>query len=167
MFQMNFHLLIYSYLQFVCPFCAYTGPSIQIIKRHITQEREIEPKSGDDSEEEERSRWHRNKKIYKCNGCKVCHKIHERDEKRCKHIEEDEENACDFSHDIDHEFKDHLRSKHFDQIFGKNIKNKDIRRKKIREIVDKFVDNQYFENNAKKRFIIDRYQNNNDSDQKL
>lgn len=129
-----------------------------MIKRHIRTEREDESESDDSSSDTTEIRMHRNKRIYHCNACKICHQIHKRDEKRCSHIIKDKTNRCKWTHDIDHEFKDHLRE-HVEQSLGKSITNKDLRRKKIRQIVDKFVDNEYFENYPKKWLIIQKYSN--------
>ena len=112
----------------------------------------------------EDKRIHKDIKIYQCFGCKVCDKIHDKLEKRCEHIREDNVNQCQFNNDLDYEFKDHLK-KHFADKF-RNIKDLDERKKKIKSIVDKFVDEQYFENNAKKDLLIDKFSETKRTDSK-
>ena len=81
--------------------------------------------------------------------------MHKKFETRCEHIVEDNDNQCDFAHDIDYEFKDHLKM-HFADSF-RHVKDKDEKRQKIRVIVDKFVDEQYFENRAKTDLLIEKF----------
>ncbi|CAG2182796.1 unnamed protein product, partial [Oppiella nova] len=159
----DFHMSGHYDAKYVCPFCAYTGPTIQTIKRHINTERENAAKYvAENRPLNEDLKAHKDQKIYKCFGCKVCNKIHDKLEKRCEHIDEASDNECDFMHDIDYQFKDHLK-RHFNELF-KGIKDKDQRRDKIRPIVDKFAEEMYFENNAKKRVLIDKFQSKDKDD---
>ncbi|XP_054153364.1 uncharacterized protein LOC128952058 [Oppia nitens] len=161
--QFDFHMNGHYDAKYTCPFCAYTGPTIQIIKRHIYNLRESAEKlksEGKPLDEDERE--HIDKKYYKCYGCKVCNIIYDKSEKRCEHIQEDSDNECDFMHDIDYQFKDHLK-RHFNETFSK-IKDKSERREKIKPLVDKFVEEEYFVNKAKKQRLIEKYQKSNDED---
>ena len=151
--------------QYVCPFCAYTGPTIQIIKRHINKERETALQDAKDGKYlNEDKKAHKDIKVYQCFGCKVCHKIHDKLDKKCKHIEDDEDNQCQFMHDMDYEFKDHLKM-HFADKFNA-IKDKDQRKQKIKAIVDKFVEEQYFENNAKKGLLVEKFNKTKETERK-
>ena len=151
--------------QYVCPFCAYTGPTIQIIKRHINKEREAALQDAKDGKYlNADKKAHKDIKVYQCFGCKVCDRIHDKMEKRCQHIVEDEENQCQFMHDMDYEFKDHLK-RHFEDKF-KNIKDKDERKQKIKVIVNKFVEEIYFENNAKKGLLIEKFSKSKEAEEK-
>ncbi|CAG2117955.1 unnamed protein product [Medioppia subpectinata] len=160
----EFHMKGHYDAKYVCPYCAYTGQTIQIIKRHINTEREAAKKAEDEKKglTEDQSA-HKDQKIYKCFGCKVCNKIHDKLEKRCEHIDEDSDNECDFAHDIDYQFKDHLK-KHFNELFIA-IKDKDKRRDKIRPIVDKFCEELYFENSAKKKVLIEKFHKSKDGNE--
>lgn len=120
-------------------------------ERELASERE---KSGKPLSDDLKD--HHKIKIYQCFGCKVCDKMHKKFETRCEHILEDEDNQCDFAHDIDYEFKDHLKM-HFSETF-RHMKNKEEKKDKIRVIADKFVDELYFENRAKTDILVKKFQ---------